>query len=59
MRYMENPHLFDILQACVDGHVEVMGILYIDLLKFLIELLVFFAFGDDIGFGVGGMFECL
>lgn len=56
---LEDAHILDVFKSGVDGHVEIMRILCVDLLEFLIELFVFFAFGDDIGFGVGGMFEGL
>lgn len=57
--YIEHPEVLDVLKTRVDGHVEVVSVLNVDLLELLIELFVFFAFGYDVGLGVGRVFENL
>lgn len=55
----EHTHTFNILKRCVDGHVEVVRVLDIDLFKFLVKLFVFLAFSDDVSILVGWVFQCL
>lgn len=50
--YLENPRCLSVLQTGVDGHVQVMRVLHLDLLQLLQKLGIFLAFSDDVGRGV-------
>ncbi len=50
---IENPELLQVLEAGVDGHVQVRDIALLDLEQLLQELRVFLALGHDVGVLVG------
>ena len=57
--HLDHAHGLHILQAGIYGHVQIVRILYLHLLEFLVELLVFLAFLDDVGVGVGRVLQSL
>ena len=45
---LKDSHFLNVLQSCVKGHIEVMGVFHLYLRQLLVKLRIFLAFSNDI-----------